>query len=562
MKRIAGLFGLIMLLSISSGLWNCADKYIADPADIDSDTAVYGLPQGWTHDVIYANNVASPISMADADSNIYLLDRGKKAVLQINTDGSFSKYADIGDLQLDNIAYRSSDKCLLGNVGTDVYTITPRAVTKIGVFSDNKGASSFIIDPRDNSIFAVDWVSTGSINHYDSSFQFIEVIANTNYCLNMALDTQRNVLYYAETPPKTVTSLDLSTKQATIIRTNIGNGSGQENVGVTLGENGIVYYSAVWNGLFSYDPNTAQEIKIMDIPGDVGVGRIYWWSSSRTVLMTTALAGVIVKMDPTQSAAELMEPNVNTDAIVACKDGKIFFCQTEQLYAVENNTLTKIGTKGDRGDLALDDDDNLYMGLYGQIVGVNTESGIRTPLVTFNGSHNILRMEYDPINKEMVVLTEFNAKEYFYIWRTSLTQGSTPYSLVAILNPLPGSTHPCDQYIDITVDRTTGTVYVLNKTEETISTLNKSQGLSIIISNQDILTAEMPNLVGFNYFSPLQGFILTYLEERLFMPLAGSPISGFNKIACGMDTQIGYEDANGHFIGTHSGYIYRIRPIN
>lgn len=499
--------------------------------------------------------------MADADGNMYLLDRGKKAVLQIEADGSFSKYAGIGDLQMDGIAYQPSSKRVLGNVGTDFYVITPQAITKTGTLSDNKGASSFIIDPRDNSILTVDWASAGSIRRYDSSLQFIEVIASTNYCLNISLDTQRNVLYYAETPPKTVTALDLSTKQAKIIRTDIGNGSGQENVGVTLGENGIVYYSAAWDGLFSYDPDSAKETKIMAIPEGVGVGRIYWWSAGRTVLMTTALAGVIVKMDPTQSEAELMEPNVNTDAIVARKDGKVFFCQTRQLYMIENSSLVEIGTKDDFGDLALDDDDILYMGVNREITRIDASSGVRTPLVTFDVNHSVLRIEYDPINKEMVVLTGFNEKEYFYIWRTALVQGSTPDSIISILNPLPGSTHPSDQYIDITVDRTTGIAYVLNKTEETISTLYKSQGLSTIISNENIITPAMPNLAGFNYFSPLKGFILTYLEERSFLPIGGSPISVFNKLASGMDALPGYEDSKGDFIGTHSGHIYRIRPV-
>ena len=170
-----------------------------------------------------------------------------------------------------------------------------------------------------------------------------------------------------------------------------------------------VYYANHNDGLFKYNAESGLEERLMDIP--LGVGSIYWWDAEGIVLQTNVFAGTIVKMDPNKTEAELMEPNVNTQAIVARSNGKVFLYSESQLYSLENGILSKIGSKleNNPGNLVLDHQDNLYISMGDRTVySVDENTGIIEPAITLDDGNMIMRIEYDFLNNEMVVLSRFD----------------------------------------------------------------------------------------------------------------------------------------------------------
>ena len=110
------------------------------------------------------------------------------------------------------------------------------------------------------------------------------------------------------------------------------------------------------------------------------------------------------------------------------------------------------------------------------------------------------------------------------------------------------------------VDRQKGDIYFYNRTVNKLSKINEvSSSLETIFSN--VLPANVNMVAGMNFFSPLNGFLITFNDNSIELwPVDGSVKRNFATISCGIDSAQGYEDANGYYYATHSGQIFRIRP--
>ncbi|MFH1633922.1 MAG: hypothetical protein ABIG63_07900 [Chloroflexota bacterium] len=557
----------IFLLGCGSGSSDNGSDTPTKTTDVERP-AVTNLIEGWTHDVLYSNTCVSPTGMtAGEDGTMYINERCGYRILKLTTDGVISSWANT-DLSMDGIVYQPNKKRLIGIVGNNLYEITPTATASVGSFSDSLPASAIIVDPRDDSLYAVAWEEEATIRLYDSNFTLIRTVQNVDYCLNMALDHTNDILYYTESAAQTVTSYNLSSGVSQVIRSQIGNGWNDENIGVAVDTSGTVYYASLTDGLYRYDVTSGLEERLMEIP--LGVGSIYWWNTEGIILQTNVFAGTIVKMDPTKTEAELMEPNVNTHALVARSNGKIFYYSESQLYSLEDSIVSKIGStlEDNPGSLALDHLDNLYISVGDRTIYLVDEStGIIEPKVILDDGNMIMRIEYDFLNNEMVVLSRVNSvpagnnqdfdagasSETVAIWRTSVVAGSTPRQLKRI--DLEDSHDTA-----IMVDRRKGDIYFYNRIVNKLSKLNEtSKTLETIYSN--VVPENVTMVAGLNFFSPLNSFIITNNDMSMELwPMNGTGKQVFATIGCGMDSAQGYEDANGYYYAAHSGQIFRIRP--
>ena len=522
----------------------------------DPDVAVVNLPQGWTHDILFKNFFTNPTHMAeDGVGNMYVYDRKDNRLIRLAPDETFEVWATVIDL--DSIAYQPDPGRLIGLRGADLYAISPDGTTPIGAFSDGQVASTIIVDSRDGSIYASQWGAGGVIRHFDRNFNLIETLISAEHCLNMALDTKRNILYYAD--DRDVMALDLGTRQSTVIRENFGDGAESENLGVAVDSSGTVYYSNFYKGLFRYDPfqpPESRETRLMDIP--YGFGSIWWWQGGQIILQANVFAGTVVKMDPSKTRAEPLETNVNVRTIVAATTGHVYFYSRQQLYRLAEGVSTAIGppVEAHFDSIALDHNNQLYYPSDHFLVRVDLETGLPERWITYQDFNVLLMVEYDFTNQQMVALTSATGpqdNEILKIWRAPPQKGANP-ELVIEIDMEFGA------YSAIMVDRERGDIYFFNRAQNSFYRVDEDHQRLVVV-RENVIINDIVAPAGVNFFSYLQGFIVTYVDRgRFFLPLDGSEAIVFSEMAYGMDNQRGYEAAYGHYYATNSGVIYRIKP--
>ncbi|HLD44778.1 MAG TPA: hypothetical protein VJC18_05030, partial [bacterium] len=454
---------------------------------------------------------------------------------------------------------------LVGVSGADVYSILPESIIKIESLSDNNGVDGIVVDSRDDSIYTSQWQDNSFIRHYDSAFNLIETVIAADYCLNMALDEDNNLLYYTDSVANTISSVNLVTDEVGIVRENIGNGAASNNIGVAVDDDGNLYYSNFYadlednKGLFKYNPSLPdgeRETKIMDIA--YGVGNIYWWSAGEVVIQTNVIVGSLIVMDEGQTEGEPLEHNVNTSALVATSAGVVYLYSADQmLKKVDDGEIQVIGDPLGSGVLtmALDHNDDLFLPIDRFLHRVNLENGMTTQWLAFEDGNMIVRIEYDFKNNEMVVMTESTlaGDEAISIWRTATELGSTPIRVAEIALE-------DNDFSAMVVDQETGKVYFYNRLLNELMFVDENDG-SVETVLENVIEDDIEAPAGLNFLSSENSLLITYLDRgRYLLPLDGSGPSLFCEMAYGMDNQQGYVDGRGYYYGTNSGVIYRIRP--
>jgi hypothetical protein len=522
-----------------------------------NQTAVADLPQGWTQDVLYSNVCASPINMtAKSDGSMLINDRCDSRVLELLPDGDISEWANTGDVGMDTIVYQAQQMRLLGVSGSKVFVIEPGSLTDLGTFKNNEQPVALVSDPRNDHLYGVELGENKAIKEYDQDLNLIREIHQVSNCQNIALDPERDLLYFTESITGTVNSIDLRSGEVKNITSGLGEGFVDINIGVAVGDQGELYYSTLTDGLFRVT-NTAsgdpQIQKLMDVP--FGVGSIYWWSAGKSILQTNVFAGTIVKFDVAKNNVELLEPNVNTTAIAMDSSGVVYFYSQQQLYRLDNGKIESLGSKLDTSvfSIAFDNHDNLYVPIDRFLRKIDVKNGMLENYIEFDDGNIIKNVLYDGKHDEYVALADYDQlKNGIAIWRVANQADARP-RLVATIE----LDNPSDSFMAI--NRNTGSIYFYNQDWNAIFEVDEaSSNLKLLIS--DIIEpGEMP-LNGFSFFTPLNGFIITVLAEgRFFLPLDGGPMERFSSMACGMDNVQGIEDAHGDYLATQSGKIYLIR---
>lgn len=548
---------LLIVICVASEPYGAAvDSNI--PSGTVENPAIGGLPEGWTHDVLYANVCSSPVGMTPGEQGImYINDRCGSRILTLFPDGSFSEWTTTGDVGMDSIVYQQNARRLVGSSGSDLYEITPQATIRIGSLPDRLGASTMIAHPNTDHVYAVAWGADTAIRHFDKDFNLLDTVQAVDHCVNMALDSDNDLLYFTESVAQRVSALNLVSGAVEVIRESIGSGCIDENVGVAVDDTGSVYYSSMTDGLFRYDsrlPSGEGETRLMDIP--LGIGSIFWWSTQKVILQTNVFAGTIFKMDPGKAEAEPMEPNVNTPAIAAASDGTVYLYTDNRLFKVVDGELVAIGPKleGHFSSMAIDASDHLLVPIDRWLYEVDLSDCSLKLHIEFEDGNYITRIEYDASHDEIVALTNYAAiAESVAIWRVSAAAGSVPRLLKIITLEESDESY-------MAVNRQQGDIYFYNQRENELARLDEETGTLVTLFDQ----VDEPGqgvIGGLSFFSPLNGFIITYLDQgRYLLPIDGAEKIVFNTMVCGMDSSQGVEDSRGHYVATHAGRVYRIRP--
>ncbi|TFG19957.1 MAG: hypothetical protein EU530_04670 [Promethearchaeota archaeon] len=318
---------------------------------------------GW--DVITIYEIPHPpgASCVGQDGDLFYADNLNHVIMRMDEFGTHTEYISTGSLNFNDIEYQPNSNRIIGVTDYGFYTITSIEIQLLNNYSYASTLSALSVDPTDDSFYCGSLFDGTAIFHYDANGNNLTtVLSDVQGCSQLILNNNQSILYYSESYLGYVSSLNLSSLETTLLRTDVGLPGTQEVIGIGVDDNDILYcMTADGNnrGFYQYDSGTFDLL----MASKAGMSRLTWFSKLHMFIAGASAGACLVGYDPDENQAQLLTAMVNTYSIAEAHDGKILYAYEDEIFQINESgpsqfadTTTNLTVSG----LVIDKNDDIY----------------------------------------------------------------------------------------------------------------------------------------------------------------------------------------------------------
>ena len=543
---------LVILLLIASATPSYGHNVPILSDDNGYLTAVKDLPSGWTSETVYQTKPLGPISICEKnDNNVLILDRAAHEIQNLELNGTVTTYLSTGNLSFNAIAYQPNANRIIALGETAFYTNESEMFHVLQEHPPEITYSTCIVNPIDDSIYTAHWANGSTIYHFDSDGLLISsVLSDIQGCSQLAIDGERNLLYYTETFLGRITMINMTSNSTSILASGIAIPGTGEGIGIAVDPLGDLYYyvaEGVNKGFWKFNGTNFENI----MNPIFGIGPITWSHKFDAVLCAAGFGACIVKYDPVGIKPERLTPTVNTRSIVETSEGLLLLGIDKTIYQVVGGIFSNFisNLPYPFSNILLDNNGNIYASLANDSPLILNIYPNGTYSTWFSGHIDGFpaSLSYDAKNDMMILLTITGEPKHFDLWRIPLDNPDDYLKVTSFANVTNGA---------CTVDRS-GNIYVLERSSNIMYKIpDGSNNAQVLFDN----VVEHAFLVGVNivYSSVLDAVVLPRNDDLQAWPVSGSGsyLLAVNNI--GIDNEGVFENADNELVCTHSGQIFRL----
>lgn len=381
------------------------------------------LRPGWEANTIYEIPHPPGPKCIGENGDLFYLDNLNNIAMKMDEFGVHTIYQTLNSsYSFSALCYQPINNRLIGLTDYGFYIITSSDVIWLNNFTEGETINTVTVDPNDDSFFCSSLFSGSNITHYDASGNRIStILTNIQGCSQLVLNNNQSILYYTETYSGSFSSLNLTSMEINVLRTNIGLPGTQEVIGIGVDDNDDLYeMTADGNnrGFFKYQNGSF--VLLMASKG--GMSSLTWSSKLQMFIAAGSAGGCLIGYDPLKSEAEYLTPIINAGTIIETHEGMILYAFDDEIYEV-NESGTILFSKNPNGmiitNLILDVDNNIFALLANDSVSINRITNNGTFEVWFHDeitdyAKSIL---YNAVHHEIILLAENIDKNESYVYR-------------------------------------------------------------------------------------------------------------------------------------------------
>ena len=414
-RDVKSFFLLLFLLSALNSNFNTISANSPEP--------MRDLRPGWEANTIYEIPHPPGPKCIGENGDLFYLDNLNNIAMKMDEFGVHTIYQTLNSsYSFSALCYQPINNRLIGLTDYGFYIITSSDVIWLNNFTEGETINTVTVDPNDDSFFCSSLFSGSNITHYDASGNRIStILTNIQGCSQLVLNNNQSILYYTETYSGSFSSLNLTSMEINVLRTNIGLPGTQEVIGIGVDDNDDLYeMTADGNnrGFFKYQNGSF--VLLMASKG--GMSSLTWSSKLQMFIAAGSAGGCLIGYDPLKSEAEYLTPIINAGTIIETHEGMILYAFDDEIYEV-NESGTILFSKNPNGmiitNLILDVDNNIFALLANDSVSINRITNNGTFEVWFHDeitdyAKSIL---YNAVHHEIILLAENIDKNESYVYR-------------------------------------------------------------------------------------------------------------------------------------------------
>ena len=518
------------------------------------------LRPGWEATTIYEIPHPPGPKCIGANGDLFYLDNLNNIAMKMDEFGIHTVYQTLdSSYTFSALCYQPISNRLIGLSDYGFYIITSSDVIWLNNFTTGDTINTVTVDPSDDSFFCSSLFSESNITHYDANGNYIStILTDIQGCSQLVLNNNQSILYYTETYSGSFSSLNLTSMEIEILRTDIGLPGTQEVIGIGVDDNDDLYeMTADGNnrGFFKYQNGSF--VLLMASKG--GMSSLTWSSKLQQFIAAGSAGGCLIGYDPLKSEAKYLTPIINSGTIIETHEGIILYAFDDEIYEL-NESGPSLFSKNPDGmkinNLILDVDNSIFALLANDSVSINRVTHDGTFEVWFHDeitdyAKSIL---YDALHHEFILLAENIDKNESYVYR------------IPIANPLSYSkitTFSNTTKIKAAIDMI-GNIYIYEAYNNTLYKIPNDTYVKEIVTTD---FADFSDIYGPNFvvepplvYCTIENGIIYGRNDDLHLWLLDQNVRvtlGINNR--GIDNSAMYENTNQEILVTQSTLIMRLK---
>ena len=517
--------------------------------------AVQGLPDGWDQEVIYDHPIIYPSYLTiDGEGNVLVASRGNGKILKMGPGGELSTFADVSELgEVFTLAHQPrSDRVIMTTMMTGLYALSEDELSTLQMWGVM--ANSLAVDPDDDSFYGCSGARGSSIVHFDADGEPLDtIVEGTDGCFQVVLDTANERLFYSETFPGSITSVDLVDGTTEVLIEGIGIPGTREPIGLSLDADGVLHSFPNAHGLFRYEDGSFENV--MD--SIAGAGALLWSSSHDAFLIANGVGANVIAYDPATRTAEHLTPYMNAIAITATIDSTVLVCDGHyfggRVLSVDDSglvPLTKdLGTNCQH--LERDGRGTVYAGMAEGSIWTIGDDGSASLWLAEVSDRPLVSLQYDPHNDALVAITGDEERSTAEVWRIPIDDPEAREKVLELTDVRVTPSLPAGA-----VDRD-GNIYVLERRANVIHRIADGATTATLFATS-VLENEAITVPKIEYLSNEDALLVSTIMTYDLWPLDGSGRSIFARNSGAVDNFAISEGPDGSIVAIHSGQVFRL----
>jgi sugar lactone lactonase YvrE len=513
-----------------------------------TESALRDIREGWRQELVYQQELLSPIAMCyDSSENLYVYDYGTRVLFMINQDGQLKEIADTGEIALRALAWQPNRERLVGFDILSMYEVAGNRLNKVGNFGRSILVSTVTIDQSDDSIYAGHEDRGRPIVHLDAEGRFIETVnESTQGCFQLAYDEKGKTLYFSETFTGSISALDMKNNMLHRLIGDLAVPGTPEPIALCLDDDRRLWFYTAFEGLHRYENGRLRKI----IDPMMGAGPMIWSNINSNWIAIQYAGSNLVSYDYRRDEQIEITPSLNATDIAEDAEDRVYFPRTEFVYTLAGDG--PIPFSEPLPDICegveLDREGRVYAALGdGRIyrIAKNGEAKLWLPGLGFFSS-----MVYDAVHDDMIVVG--TKRDAATVYRVPVSDPKKARGIATVREALVTNTLP-----RVTVDAE-GVIYLLEWERNEIMRVNETTG-RVETLYRDILPSRDITVPSFQYSRIEDAFVVGTLEYYHLISRVDGARSILAMNSHGADNFGIYEKPGGTLVFIHSGQIFRLR---